>query len=85
MAFGAGSTDQSGLISAILFPVEEKFKNLLTNDFIHGRITKLSQDDRKLPMCRSGEIGRRPGLKIPWEKSRAGSIPVSGTKFNIAE
>ena len=28
---------------------------------------------------RSGGIGRRPGLKIPWEKSRAGSIPVSGT------
>ena len=31
---------------------------------------------------RSGGIGRRPGLKIPWEKSRAGSTPVSGT--NIA-
>ena len=37
------------------------------------------------PICRSGGIGRRPGLKIPWEKSRAGSIPVSGTKSNIAE
>ena len=30
-------------------------------------------------MCRSGGIGRRPGLKIPWEQSRAGSTPVSGT------
>ena len=30
-------------------------------------------------LCRNGGIGRRPGLKIPWEQSRAGSIPVSGT------
>lgn len=30
--------------------------------------------------CRSGGIGRHLGLKIPWEQSRAGSIPVSGTK-----
>ena len=30
-------------------------------------------------ICRSGGTGRRPGLKIPWEESRAGSTPVSGT------
>ena len=30
---------------------------------------------------RSGGIGRRPGLKIPWEQSRAGSTPVSGTIY----
>ena len=30
-------------------------------------------------MCRSGGIGRRLGLKIRWEQSRAGSNPVSGT------
>ena len=35
--------------------------------------------------CRSGGIGRRLGLKIPWEKSRAGSIPVSGTKYRGIE
>ena len=35
-------------------------------------------------MSRSGGIGRRPGLKIPWEKSRAGSTPVSGTNLPIA-
>ncbi len=29
---------------------------------------------------RSGETGRRAGLKIPWEQSRAGSTPASGTK-----
>ena len=29
--------------------------------------------------CRSGEIGRRRGLKIPRGKTRAGSIPASGT------
>ena len=28
---------------------------------------------------RSGETGRRAGLKIPWEQSRAGSTPASGT------
>ena len=31
--------------------------------------------------CRSGGIGRRPGLKIPCSQERAGSIPVSGTKI----
>ena len=29
--------------------------------------------------CPGGEIGRRKGLKIPREKSRAGSIPAPGT------
>ena len=28
---------------------------------------------------RSGETGRRAGLKIPWEQSRGGSTPPSGT------
>ena len=33
--------------------------------------------------CRSGEIGRRKGLKIPRaQKAHAGSIPASGTKIN---
>jgi hypothetical protein len=32
--------------------------------------------------CRSGEIGRRTGLKIPRGKTRAGSIPASGTTKN---
>src|SRR6476661_3537170 len=32
------------------------------------------------PRCRSGEIGRRKGLKIPRaQKAHAGSIPASGT------
>ena len=35
------------------------------------------------PRCRSGEIGRRKGLKIPrTQKVHAGSIPASGTKIN---
>ena len=29
--------------------------------------------------CRSGETGRRRGLKIPREQSHLGSIPSSGT------
>lgn len=32
--------------------------------------------------CLGGEIGRRKGLKIPREQSRAGSIPASGTNKN---
>jgi hypothetical protein len=28
--------------------------------------------------CRDGEIGRRKGLKIPWAKAHAGSIPAPG-------
>ena len=36
-------------------------------------------------LCRSGGIGRRPGLKIPWEQSRAGSTPVSGTTYRGIE
>ena len=33
----------------------------------------------KRSRCRSGGIGRRPGLKIPWDLSRIGSSPISGT------
>lgn len=34
------------------------------------------------PRCRSGEIGRRKGLKIPrFQKDHAGSIPASGTIY----
>ena len=34
------------------------------------------------PCCRSGEIGRRKGLKIPrTQKVHAGSIPASGTTY----
>ena len=29
---------------------------------------------------RGGEIGRREGLKIPWEQSLTGSSPVPGTR-----
>ena len=32
--------------------------------------------------CRSGEIGRRTGLKIPRGRPRVGSIPTSGTINN---
>ena len=35
-------------------------------------------------LCRrSGEIGRRRGLKIPRGKTRAGSIPASGTSVSF--
>ena len=34
-------------------------------------------------LSRSGEIGRRTGLKIPRGKTRAGSIPASGTKIYL--
>ena len=34
---------------------------------------------------RSGEIGRRTGLKIPRGKTRAGSIPASGTILKTAQ
>ena len=65
------------------------FCNFLKKDTIQGLTNAafcgiLFKHQRK-PICRSGGIGRRPGLKIPWEQSRAGSIPVSGTKLNIAE
>ena len=30
-------------------------------------------------LCPGGEIGRRKGLKIPREQSRAGSSPAPGT------
>ena len=35
-------------------------------------------------MCRDGEIGRRKGLKILWEKSRAGSSPAPGTTLRLS-
>ena len=35
--------------------------------------------------CRSGGIGRRPGLKILCSLERAGSTPVSGTKYRGVE
>lgn len=38
------------------------------------------------PCCRSGEIGRRKGLKIPrTQKVHAGSIPASGTTYRQVE
>ena len=36
-------------------------------------------------LSRSGEIGRRTGLKIPRGKTRAGSIPASGTILKAAQ
>ena len=36
-------------------------------------------------LSRSGEIGRRTGLKIPRGKTRAGSIPASGTILKTAQ
>ena len=33
-------------------------------------------------MCRSGEIGRRTGFKIPRGQPRVGSIPTSGTTLS---
>ena len=35
------------------------------------------------PICRSGGIGRRKGLKIPRRHLRAGSSPASGTNLNF--
>ena len=34
------------------------------------------------PICRSGGIGRRKGLKIPRGQLRAGSSPASGTSLS---
>ena len=50
----------------------------LTERPAYGKIIERSNETGAI-LCRSGGIGRRPGLKIPWEKSRAGSTPVSGT------
>ena len=35
--------------------------------------------NRQSKTCRSGEIGRRAGLKIQWAQAHVGSIPTSGT------
>ncbi len=35
------------------------------------------------PIGPGGGIGRRKGLKIPRERSRAGSIPASGTNYHF--
>ena len=36
-----------------------------------------------LSSCRSGETGRRAGLKIPCPQGRVGSIPTSGTSLSL--
>ena len=37
------------------------------------------------PVCWCGGIGRRKGLKIPREQSRAGSSPATSSEFKVWE
>jgi hypothetical protein len=46
----------------------------------HNALTLL-YNENTFPLCRSGETGRRRGLKIPRGQPHAGSIPASGTSF----
>ena len=49
-----------------------------------GRVITFGESSLPHP-CRSGETGRRKGLKIPRPKGHTGSIPVSGTKHIAKE
>src|SRR5699024_2275940 len=60
------------------FSSQKLFKICLRLFLHYGMLVKRS-NETGTTRCRSGGIGRRPGLKIPWEQSRAGSTPVSGT------
>jgi hypothetical protein len=45
-----------------------------------GRYDHRSAEAGRHPLGRSGETGRRAGLKIPFPSGSVGSIPTSGTK-----
>ena len=67
-----------------ILPVENLLESILTPVRECDNIIKRS-NETGATLCRSGGIGRRPGLKIPWEQSRAGSTPVSGTTYRGIE
>ena len=48
-------------------------------DNSRGQPTSAYRQKFLFSLCPGGEIGRRKGLKIPREKSRAGSSPAPGT------
>ena len=61
--------------------------NTLFSIFLHCLLIKISISLNRLiykqtAICRSGEIGRRAGLKIQWGQPRVGSSPTSGTTRN---
>lgn len=47
--------------------------------------SKLIKLPSKLFNCPSGEIGRRAGLKIQRDQTRAGSSPALGTKIDLKD
>jgi hypothetical protein len=52
--------------------VTEDLKNAISEALVQGRLS--------CKRCRSGETGRRTGLKIPRGQLHVGSIPTSGTR-----
>ena len=62
------TTHKAGYIKEFLMPV--KTSCYLWVEFFRAK-------------CRSGETGRRTGLKIPRGQPHVGSIPTSGTKYKM--
>ena len=73
-----------------------KKNNDLTNPTSQARLANISKIGTLLPtqvgvlpvnpsffLCRCGGIGRHEGLKIPFLRRSAGSIPAAGTIFSL--
>ena len=73
--------------------VDKKFKKgeknlflLLTKPFSCAILFRRPRENRLgMPKCRCGGIGRRPGLKIPWENIPYRFDPGHRHQFHIAE
>ena len=59
---------------------------VLTNPFSYAiRFRRSRKTALRMPKCRCGGIGRRPGLKIPWENIPYRFDPGHRHQFHIAE
>ena len=83
-----GENDEFYLVLTMKNPKKMKkyLKKVLTNHFSCAILFKRSRKTAlEMPKCRCGGIGRRPGLKIPWENIPYRFDPGHRHQFHIAE
>ena len=83
-----GKNDEFYLVLAMKIQkkMEKYLKKVLTNHFSCAILFKRSRKTAlEMPKCRCGGLGRRPGLKIPWENIPYRFDPGHRHQFHIAE
>ena len=83
-----GKNDEFYLVLTMKIQKKMKkyLKKVLTNHFSCAILFKRSRKTAlEMPKCRCGGIGRRPGLKIPWENIPYRFDPGHRHQVHIAE